>query len=73
MRKICENIWLHRSELIIKDEQGIWIDWKIRSFDLYKTIEDAKQAINKYLDGTNTKEPRIVGEWKIENMKGEIK
>lgn len=61
MRKIADGIWKHRNQFIMKDKDGIWIDWEIKSFDLYASLEDAKQAINKYLDGTNTREPRVVG------------
>ncbi len=38
-----------------------------KSLNLYKTLEDAKQAINKVMDSTNTREPRIVGTWEDKN------
>lgn len=63
MRKLCEGLYLHRGEIIVKDQQGIYIPGFVNALDIYKSIEDARQAINKYNDGTNTKEPVVIGQW----------
>ena len=31
---------------------------------IYRTVADAKNAINKYLDGTHKAEPRVIGKWR---------
>lgn len=63
MRKVADGLYVHRKEWIIRDDQGICIEWAIHPLDIYKTLEDAKQAINKYMDGSNTKEPIVIGQW----------
>lgn len=65
MRKISDAIYVHRGVWIIKDEQGICIDWDIQRFNIYKSFNSAKEFINKYIDGTNKREPVIVGQWHI--------
>ncbi len=68
MKKLADGIWVHRRYWIFKDEQGIYVDFGTsKSLNLYKTLEDAKQAINKVMDGTNTRELRIVGTWEDKN------
>lgn len=62
MKKLCNGIYMHRGNDIIKDEQGIWVCGYLY---LFKTLNDAKEFINKVMDGTNKKEPQIVGEWQI--------
>ena len=47
--------------MILKDEQGIWVEHHL---ELFPTWNDAKAFINKIHDDTNKKEPRIIGEWK---------
>lgn len=61
MRKISDGIYTHRGYDIIKDEQGIYIGGFLL---LFKSLTDAKEYINKHIDGTNKKTPVIVGEWK---------
>lgn len=60
MKKLANNIWIHRRVAILKDAQGIWCE---NSLHLFKTLTDACAYIDKTLDGTNKREPRIVGEW----------
>lgn len=62
MRKITDGIYQHRGYMIIKDEQGIWVE---NHLYLFKTWNDAREFINQLIDGINKKEPVIVGEWKI--------
>ena len=60
MQKITDGIYTHRGCSIIKDEQGIWVDnWLY----IFKTLNDAREFINKINDGTNKKEPVIIDEW----------
>lgn len=61
MKKLTDGIYTHREYDIFKDEQGIWVE---NHLELFPTWNDAKEFINKLLDGTNKKEPRIIGEWK---------
>lgn len=61
MKKLTDGIYTHRGYDIFKDEQGIWVE---NHLELFPTWNDAKEFINKLLDGTNKKEPRIIGEWK---------
>lgn len=62
----------YRGETIERLENGyVWVEETCRgnvSSPVYKTIEDAKNAIRKYLDGTHKAEPRIIGEyiWKAD-------
>ncbi len=60
MRKISDGIYVHRNHWITKDEQGICIEGHL---EIFPTWNDAREFINKWLDGTNKKEPRIIGEW----------
>lgn len=61
MRKIVDGIYTHRGYEILQDEQGIWVSGFLH---IFPTWNDAREFINKRLDGTNKKEPKIVGEWK---------
>lgn len=61
MYKLTNNIYSHRRVIIIKWTQGITAELPGIDLNLYKTYEDARQAIDEYLDHTNTKEPRIIG------------
>ena len=61
MEKISQGIYSHRGYMILKDEQGIWVE---QHFELFQTWNDAREFINKILDGTNKVEPRIIGEWR---------
>lgn len=61
MKKISDTLYLHRGRLILKDEQGIYVEHHLH---LFKTWTDAREFINQILDGTNKKTPVIIGEWK---------
>ena len=61
MRKISDGIYIHKNRMIFKDEQGIWVENWIH---LFKTLADARAFVDKIIDGTNKKDPVIVGEWK---------
>ena len=63
MRKIVNGMYMHRGYVIVRDEQGIWIN---NCLHLFKTFADAKAYIDKCHDGSNKKEPVIVGEWNAE-------
>ena len=60
MKKIVNGIYTHRGYWIFKDEQGIYVE---NHLELFPTWNDAKDFINKIVDGTNIKEPRIIGLW----------
>ena len=60
MRHLAPGIYEYRRTLILKSQGG----WCYENhLDIYATLEDAKQAINKMMDGTNTREPRVIGQW----------
>jgi len=61
MNKLCDNIYTHRGYWIIKDKQGICVE---NHLEIFKAWNDAREFINKIIDGTNKSEPRIVGTWK---------
>lgn len=61
MQKIAPGTYKHRGRWIFTDDQGIFVEHQM---DLLKTYEDAKQLINKLHDGSHTREPVIIGEWK---------
>ena len=48
--------------MIVKDEQGICVEGYLH---IFKTFNDARNFIDKISDGSNKKEPVIVGEWSI--------
>lgn len=60
MKRLTDDIYTHRGKLIIKDEQGICVE---NNLEIFPTWNDASEFINKILDGTNKKEPVIVGFW----------
>ncbi|CBL17823.1 hypothetical protein [Ruminococcus champanellensis] len=60
MTKISDGVYKHRNVWITKLEQGIVVD---NHLEIFKTYNDAKEFINKILDGSNKIEPRIIGEW----------
>lgn len=68
MKKISDGIYKHRGYWIIKDEQGICVENRLH---IFKTWNDAREFINKITDGTNKKEPVIIGEWKMLEEKAE--
>ena len=61
MGKLSDGIYVHRGYWIVKDEQGICVEGHL---EIFKTWNDAREFINKFLDGTNKKKPVIVGLWK---------
>lgn len=61
MKKLTDGIYTHRGYWIIKDNQGICVE---NHLEIFKTWNDAREFINKMLDGSNKSEPRIIGEWK---------
>ena len=63
-----KRFYWYRGEMIESLEYGgyIWTDETCRGnfkSPIYKTIEDARNAIRKYLDGTQKSEPRIIGQY----------
>ena len=56
------GFYFHRDKIITRFLGGWWIDGDL---NIYKTISDAKNAIDKIHDGSNKKEPIIIGtaEW----------
>lgn len=64
MQRVTSNYYTHRGVDIVKLDYGITVDLPGIALNLYRTYEDAKQAVNKYLDSSNTKEPRIIGVYK---------
>lgn len=65
MRRIADGIYIHKGCLIMKDEQGICVE---NHLEIFPTWNDAREFINKILDGTNKKEPRIVGIWECKEV-----
>lgn len=60
MKKIVDGMYVHRGVWIHTDEQGIWVEgWE----HLFKTYNDARNFIDKIHDGSNKKEPVIIGKW----------
>ena len=67
MRRISRGqMYLHRGAWIFRtpSKDGWYID--TGCMYVFPTLEDARQYINKIFDGTNTREPRILREWNIE-------
>lgn len=60
MKKLTDGIYIHRGRWIVKDEQGICVE---NHLEIFQTWNDAREFINKILDGTNKNEPRIIGMW----------
>ena len=63
MQKLIDGIYTHKGRMILKDEQGIYVEGSLL---LFKTFNDARNFIDKTHDGSNKKEPVIVGEWSAE-------
>lgn len=63
MRKVFNGVYEHRGVMILENKDGWVVD---DCLHIFKALIDAKEYINKFLDGTNTREPRIVREWTIE-------
>lgn len=60
MKRLTDGIYIHKGKWIVKDEQGICVEGHL---EIFKTWNDAREFINKFIDGTNKIEPRIIGEW----------
>lgn len=61
MRCIVKSeIYFHRGKWIIRHTQGICVEGYL---ELFPTFTDAKHFINKILDGSNEREPIIIGMW----------
>lgn len=63
MKKISEKIYIHRNHFITKDVQEICVEGHL---EIFPTWNDAKEFINKIEDGTNKKEPKVIGSWKCD-------
>ena len=68
MRSFGGGLYQYRRYFILKykNGKGWWINSDSQYFcdlNVYATIEDCKQAINKREDGTHTREPIIIGRW----------
>ena len=60
-----KSYYFYRGQLIETFGKGYcWTEQMCKGdtsgIPIYKTIEDARNAIRKYLDGTHKKEPRII-------------
>jgi len=61
MRKLGNGIYIHRNKLIIKDEQGIYVEGYLH---IFPTFTDARYFIDKMHSGCHKREPAIIGKWK---------
>ena len=62
MKKLTNSIWSYRKHLLISEHGGYTVHGsELICLNVYKTLRDAKEAINKVMDGTNKLEPRIIG------------
>ena len=64
MRKIADGIYIYRGIWILRGKDGWWTD--DGSLLIFKALSDCREHINKRMDSTNTREPRVVREWTIE-------
>ena len=63
MRKYIDGLWFHKGYPIRAEHGGYTVSGcNSIVLNVYKTLNDAKFAIDKVADGTNKKEPRIIGE-----------
>lgn len=58
IRRYNDGIYFYRGETITRMFGGWWTD---SSLSVYATVNDAREAIRKHLDGTNTREPKAIG------------
>lgn len=54
------NCYFYRGHEICKNYGG-WVVVDGYDYNIYKTIRDAKNAVRKRIDGTNDREPRVIG------------
>ena len=73
MRKVTDDIWKHRGYFICREFDGYTTDCTCIMLNVYKTLSDVTEAINKVLDGTNKTEPRIIGEIFYDENSGMLK
>lgn len=69
------KLYFYRGETIERVDSGwCWMEetcrGKTTGIPVYKTIEDTKNAIRKWLDGTQKAEPRIIRTMGYEYGKG---
>jgi len=64
MIKIAPGTYKHRNRWIFTDDQGIFVENRM---ELMASYNDAKQLIDKLHSGCNTKEPKIIGEWRLKD------
>ena len=62
------GLYFYRGEMIERFGRGwVWSEELCRGNDtgpIYRTVEDAKNAIRKALDSTHKAEPRTIGTWR---------
>lgn len=74
MKKQTRRYYFYRNEMIERFGSGwCWVDEMCRggnSAPVYKTIEDARNAIRKGLDWTHKAEPRVIQTvvWDMDKM-----
>lgn len=69
MKKIL-NMYFHRGLVIIKEFGG----WTVEGdLNLYRTLMDAKNAVDKRHDSSHKAEPRIIRQLTYEDYKGVAK
>ena len=74
MKKIC-NWYFHRDYTICRNYGG-WVvvgTYSSSCYDIFKTLADAKNYIDKHHDGSNKAEPRIIGKMTDEQFINAIK
>ena len=59
MKCFVPGIYSHRGSMIRRDFGGWTVDCDLK---VYKRLEDARNSIDKYLDGTHKAEPVIIRE-----------
>ena len=72
MKYITKGMYIHRGKGInYWPELGGWmVDNDLR---VYKTLVDAKNAVDKYHDGSHKAEPKILGEAEYDHGKWKLK
>lgn len=67
MKKVC-NMYFHRNLIIMKEFGG----WTVEGdLNLYKTLMDAKNAIDKRHDSSHKAEPRIIRQLTYKDFEGD--
>ena len=68
MKKFA-NFYFHRGYVIAKEFGGWTVDGDL---NLYKTLMDAKNAIDKRHDSSNKAEPIVIRQLTYDDYKGEL-